>query len=396
MADACFRYEPDAMKNSLRHDLSQPIPSHALRACRDGALTAFAQLATFKLNASRALISVFDRDFQYVVAEATPSSTLDVPTKHPDDLWLCGTALRRADCICDHVLQMNQLRNTSRTKPEANSPLLVSVITDLTEDPRFQSRRCMNWNPNHRFYAGVPIRSPRGIDIGVLCVFDDASRANLDERSMEYMRHLSRIIMEHLEAKKFGNAARRNIRMVRGLGSFVEGYGSMSGWADTNASAFSAMEGAEGGLNAEQQLRQSNTEEGGTIAPSQVTTPRSKSEMNIATTNEHDHSDYATHRVPDLAFSPNKEVSVRSNLTSHPIEDHFLPQVKQVFSKAANIVRESIEVEGVLFRKQLVLLLSSPCSLIPYLKLILEGAFWGVLAPEPLPHLARISTQKNY
>lgn len=334
---------PDAAKDRRRHDLSQPIPSDALRKCRDVALTAFAQLATFKLNASRALISVFDRDFQYIVAEATHSSSLDFSAEHSDDLWLCGMALPRAECICDHVLQMTQSQDASNEKPGACSPLPVSVIPDLTQDARFQSRACMSWNTNHRFYAGVPIRSPRGIDIGVLCIFDDKARAGLVGESVNFMRDLSRVIMGHLEAKRFGDAARRNIRMVRGIGSFVEGHGSMSGWVDSNASAFSAT-GAEGDLNPRQQLLQRNTGRGAIITPSRPTAPQNQSDADEVV-----HSEHSTSMVSDQVITPTEQVPAGSDPTSNPTKDHFLPQIKQVFSRAANIIRESIEVEGVLF-----------------------------------------------
>lgn len=343
----CSRYEPAAIRDNHRYDLSQPVPSHAVQGCEDGALTAFAQLATFKLNASRAWISVFDRDFQYVVAEATSSLSLDYSDQDHDQLWLCGTALPRADCICEHVLEMGRPRKTNKDGPE--SLLHISVVPDLTEDPRFQTRACMRWIPKHRFYAGVPIRSPRGIDIGVLCVFDDEPRPSLDEISVKFMRDLSRIVMNHLEANRFGDAARRNIRMVRGLGSFVEGHSSMWGWKGTNSSAFAPKQGAEGDLNPQQQLLQNRTNKSEAATIQSELTPE---ETTVPAIEKAPRTDHAAPIVPPQVTPSAEDIPsdpLGSGPTRDPNEDHFLTRVQQVFSKAANIVRESLEVEGVLF-----------------------------------------------
>ncbi|KAK7756180.1 hypothetical protein SLS62_001773 [Diatrype stigma] len=345
VTDMCSRYKPAAIQGNHRYDWSQSGPPHAVQGCEDGALTAFAQLATFKLNASRAWISVFDRDFQYVVAEATRSLSLDCSDQDQDQLWICGTALPRADCICEHVLDTSRPRKTN-IDPE---PLHLSVVPDLTKDPRFQSRACMSRISKHRFYAGVPIRSSRGIDIGVLCVLDDEPRPNLDEASVKFMRDLSRIVMEHLEANRFGDAARRNIRMVRGLGSFVEGHSSLWGWMDSNASAFSPKQGAEGDLNPQQQLLQNRASKD-EAAPSQ--SKLTLEDTAIAVVDKAHGTGHAAPIAPPQMPPPAEDISSDpsgSGTTRDPNEDHFLTQVQQVFSKAANIVRESLEVEGVLF-----------------------------------------------
>ncbi|KAJ6163788.1 hypothetical protein N7497_003767 [Penicillium chrysogenum] len=52
------------------HSTFVPQPS------RDSALTSFAQLGAIRLGTQRALISLFDRTHQHVVAEATPALSL--------------------------------------------------------------------------------------------------------------------------------------------------------------------------------------------------------------------------------------------------------------------------------------------------------------------------------
>lgn len=215
------------------------IPPSELRSSADPALTAFAQLTTLRLNASRALISLFDSQSQYIIAEATPDLTLIPRAKSEPggpQLWLCGTAIPRSLSICDHVLVPPDPPLTSNEGTSADADdLPVTVICDLAEHPDLlASSRCASW-PHNRFYAGVPIKSRRGINIGVLCIFDDKPRHGLDEVSIRVMRDMSETIFRHLKSKRSRIGHRRSERMVRGLGSFVEGKATTSQWIKPQA-----------------------------------------------------------------------------------------------------------------------------------------------------------------
>jgi hypothetical protein len=53
------------------------IPSeHVPRSSSDASLVAFCQLAAMRLNAARSLISLIDGEYQYILAEATPKTSL--------------------------------------------------------------------------------------------------------------------------------------------------------------------------------------------------------------------------------------------------------------------------------------------------------------------------------
>lgn len=80
--------------------------------------------------------------------------------------------------------------------------------------------------PPERFYAGVPIRSPTGVNIGVYSVADDRPRpGGLTGEQVQFAREMSRTVMSYLEGRRSGGRERRGERMVRGLGRFVEGGG---------------------------------------------------------------------------------------------------------------------------------------------------------------------------
>jgi GAF domain-containing protein len=53
--------------------------------------------------------------------------------------------------------------------------------------------------PKARFYAGVPITTPRGINIGVLCVLDDDPRDGLEQSQVVFLQSMASTVMSHLE-----------------------------------------------------------------------------------------------------------------------------------------------------------------------------------------------------
>lgn len=307
---------------------------HLTSSSSDPHFLALAQLGTYRLDATRCLISFFDTTNQYVVAEASPDSEI----LKQDSLWLGGSAIPRSLGICEHLL----------VGPPTDE-LPVSIVPDLDQDVRFCDRPFIRNPPYNRFYAGVPIRTPRGINIGAYCVFDDKPRDGLRGDQVRFMREISQALMGYLETKRARESSRRSERMVRGIGSFVEGNATMSRWwLQPNADAFEAAGRHEGNLNVVQQelhqqgKRSSNrTAFDHPVRPSPVplqSTNCSSSDLSASSTSSAERPNSGT------PVSKSTE-SAHSLLTS----DSYSDEVKKVFSKAANIIRESIEVEGVVF-----------------------------------------------
>ncbi|KAJ4031977.1 hypothetical protein NW756_012759 [Fusarium oxysporum] len=198
-----FRYDPALIANSISNSPDNLIPSYGLTTSPDATLTAFCQLAALRLNTSRALVSLFDRARQFVVAEATqhvrllPNSTSQQTN---GGLWLCGTNFPRSFGVCERVVISST--NSVLSHPLLPSQLPVTVINDLADDEILCHRPyCHAW-PNNRFYAGIPLITPRGIVIGVLCVFDSQPRCGLDETSETLLRDLAQSVMTHLEKRR--------------------------------------------------------------------------------------------------------------------------------------------------------------------------------------------------
>ncbi|KAF5644860.1 histidine kinase [Fusarium sp. NRRL 25303] len=231
-----FRYDPALIINAVPNSPTNLIPSDELSASSDAILTAFCQLAALRLNTTRALISLFDRSNQYVVAEATqdlrllPNASL---TQNDPGLWLCGTRFPRSFGVCERVL-VAPVNEQLSCNPSVNSNpnIPVTVISDLRADDLLCHRPyCHSW-PNNRFYAGVPLKTTKGINIGVLCVFDSQPRSGLDEPANNILRDLAQAIMTHLEERRVTERYRQADRVTRGIQRFFHGRASQADMRD--------------------------------------------------------------------------------------------------------------------------------------------------------------------
>lgn len=81
------------------------------------------------------------------------------------------------------------------------SKLSISVVPDLACDARFSERSYIMNPPYNRFYAGIPIQTSKGINIGVFCVFDSKPREGLDIGQLQFLHDISRTVMDHWESK---------------------------------------------------------------------------------------------------------------------------------------------------------------------------------------------------
>lgn len=226
--------------------------------------------------------------------------------------------------------------------------LPISIIPDLTLDKRTADRPYFRTGTPYRFYAGTPIRSPQGIDIGVVCFVDGELRDTVPPRHKQFLRHLSILSMNHLQSRASAESFRRNERMVRGLGSMVEGTGSLSKWRGAQSvTSFVDVCGQEGALNAKQQ----HIQKYGRPEVSYKGPP-----WNVES-DDSGHEFEKPSPKPSLQSTPvsddfdQQRSTQPQSYTTYPENqgDEDMIVLKQLFSRAANIIRESIEVEGALF-----------------------------------------------
>ncbi|RAL08283.1 uncharacterized protein BO97DRAFT_224119 [Aspergillus homomorphus CBS 101889] len=206
-----------------------PVKKRSANASRDNVLTVFAQLATLRLNTKRALISLFDRETQYVVAEATPHYDLRRHHNQQQDpnakaksgnLWLGVCQMSREYMkMCDHAM-----------KSFVEDPEGVFMVRDLSKDSRFHDHPSVVGHPHNRFYVSVPIVSPGKHVIGNLVVIDDKPRDGLVEEELTCIRDLALTVIDHLQSQRAMREEYREEKMVKALALFVNGKSDLGEW----------------------------------------------------------------------------------------------------------------------------------------------------------------------
>ncbi|EXA29033.1 hypothetical protein FOVG_19406 [Fusarium oxysporum f. sp. pisi HDV247] len=250
-----------------------------------------------------------------------------------DRLWPSGIN-PRGDSICEHVLQF---RNTKHVSLDHDVGLEVSVIPDLAEDAHSPSGSCVQGLPHHRFYCGIPIQTPRGFNIGVLSVFDDSPRpGGLDQASIQLLRDLSKTIMSYLETRRATENFIRSERMVNGLSHLVRGNDNATNDVSSSRQRDSRTRGF-----------QQNDSSSNHVSGSHIM----KTSASLQDSSEC--SNGATNKLP-LPFSKPAALASLSPATHLQTDtSHFVDSQKVEFasmlSKAADIVCNSLKVEGALF-----------------------------------------------
>ena len=97
------------------------------------------------------------------------------------------------------------------------------VINDLTKSG-FANMAIITGPPYYRFYAGVPIQTRDGINIGSLAIMDTRARPDgLTAAEESFMASTAEQIMLFLETNKQAIEGRRSRRMAQGLEAFLAG-----------------------------------------------------------------------------------------------------------------------------------------------------------------------------
>ena len=143
------------------------------------------QLAADLFEVPTALISFVEKDRQFFKARV--------------GFDLCETA--RDVCFCAHMLVRND----------------VLVIPDARKDVRFKDNPLVTSAPFIRFYAGAPLATAEGHNIGSICLIDTEPRPPLTEREEGLLLGLARLTMDHLELRRHGILKRAFLRMASAI-----------------------------------------------------------------------------------------------------------------------------------------------------------------------------------
>lgn len=117
------------------------------------------------------------------------------------------------------------------------------IISDMRRHPALHDRLFVRCAKALRFYASVPIRTPSGSVVGSYAILDDKPRFGVSARDMEFMEDIADTVMGHLEAKRAMVQQQRGDRLVKGLALFNGGKTSLREWWLANYSRQKRGEG---------------------------------------------------------------------------------------------------------------------------------------------------------
>ena len=285
--------------------------------------------------------------------------------------------------------------------PSSKSPsLLPLIINDLTKDDEFKALPFFTSYTSLRFYAAMPISTKAGFNIGSLCVMDDKPRDGMSDVEKRFLGDIAITIMAHLEKSKVKEEHRRCKKMVKGLGLFVEGGSTVrEGWLEVGNDMAWGQHGSKDGVEAQSNEENISTTKAtgsgvegrfdqldnpslipqpkpavDTLATAQAETtvqlpPTSATQrdcgeispaLNLGNRETHSFptpvsSNSATpDRTQDaspIRSAGGDQPSTNSGQSSTTdLQETILSEnLKEMFSRASNIIRECIEVDGIIF-----------------------------------------------
>ncbi|KAJ5436903.1 CheY-like superfamily [Penicillium cf. griseofulvum] len=311
-----------------------PVGQHATLSCEyptikktspNLVLTALAQLAALKLGVQRTVISLIDRKTLYVVAESSRSLNLVNNDQHDGDdgLWLGCSRGPLAETLCEKTVTL---------KP-SDEKYAFFVVEDLKQHPTFSTLPCVAGYPQFRFYAGTPLRTGNGINIGSLYVIDPRPNLHLGDSHKETLGNIADAVMEYLETSRHSLESNRLTKLLAGLNTFVQGEASSDTPRDSRHSP---------GRPDFPTSYSSNSQRSPDTEPEEyMFKARSRSPPLLSSSRPN--SDDGADSVPSgIIPSRARKCLPRSKTETRP--DYKDNRAQRTFQRAANIMRESLNL----------------------------------------------------
>lgn len=393
---------PDADNRLHRYFQPHTLPflvadDHVPSSSGDAALTAFAQLGALRCNTKRAIISLVGREQQHIIAEATRSLSLQSDKVHNlnDQLWFgCGTFAKELG-ICSKAVDCFLDKLATDDVPDASHQgTHVEVVHDLSKDVRFNKLPYVVASPAVRFSASALLCTPAGFIIGAYTLLDDKPRDGLSEEEAIFLQDIAQTVMEHLVVGQSKHQHYRAESLVKGIGLFVEGKSSLrEWWINTGHSSrgpataeeqrgsrtlaqqadheFGTVESVDEATAAAAERAQATRfhpftsfprDSSGSSTSRQSTDNVVKSSLEVMPATPPTSLGFSTmedQSVPGTPMLPSRLPSVghargsspgrQANVEPDEAESDLTRDVKALFGRASNLMREAMAVEGVMF-----------------------------------------------
>jgi hypothetical protein len=121
--------------------------------------------------------------------------------------------VQKAGRLCEHTI--------AASPPESGGPACFEVL-DLSKDARFNTLDFVAGPPHFRNYAGVPLRTRKGINIGSIFVIDSKLRPPLTTTERHFLGEMADNVMQHLEMVKDRKDCARALQMSACMSAYVD------------------------------------------------------------------------------------------------------------------------------------------------------------------------------
>ncbi|KAJ5913800.1 hypothetical protein N7504_002683 [Penicillium tannophilum] len=361
--------EQDRIRDLARYYCTfdqDPQPTSSPRLSPDSTLTALTQLGVYRFGCNRSFVSIIDGDQQHLIAEATASISLRNADDHlPDDgIYLGVRTLDLEWGVCPHAIRLFTGQDPSRVTDTENitANRTRNIIRNFTIEEFYNTRPYVLEWPYFRFYAEVPLYSPSGYVLGSYCVVDNKTRTHFGDEEVAALQDIADAISQHLENVRVARYHNRAENLVKGLTNFVKGHGQ------SNLPDHLDELAAPGTLNFHNLSITSNaidSNKPNTSTPSKSS--RNKSTLDrasLATKEEGTVSLFSETKDSEITrpssqpsslapaspqsaelLGPNEYFASETAIDDVPIAE----RVAAVFSRASDLLRSSMDVDGVAF-----------------------------------------------
>jgi hypothetical protein len=212
------------------------------------------------------------------------------------------------------------------------------VSTDLIYDEKYTVSPVRE-KPRFRCFASTPLTTESNINIGCVMALDTRARTEFTDSEREVLASLATLVMDFLEVNREAADGRRAARLSHGLSCFVEGNASME------AADFRPSFGAESRIQHSSYLapRANRASVGSSRSFDLRPQPRTADSSNgdLGST----HSSGGLTDNSSLSSSPESFVSDWKPFSLSKGQDEE-QNIWWTFRRAANLIKESLELEG--------------------------------------------------
>lgn len=176
-------------------------PHRTIHEYREAALTVldferYSRLVSSLLKTEVGAVTFLDENSQFRLAETTSDGPRVIPK-----------VMDRQQSVCQYTVEQQE---------EA------LVVSNLEEDERFRNLDCVanGSGPQFRSYAGYPVKTREGFNIGAVCAIDMKSR-DWTDAEVTVLRDLSRMITNDLNLHFQTQAVLAQQRMQKSIMAFI-------------------------------------------------------------------------------------------------------------------------------------------------------------------------------